>query len=355
MAYRLSAGQPVSDEVRRILFEEIDFARNQLTKHKDKDRDESIHEARKSIKKLRGLLRLIKPLIGGETYQRENQHLRDVGRNLSELRDTRAIIEIFEAVVKEAEPQELLADEVVQSIRSRLEAHKSETEQNLNIDQTLGSAVSALDTLREQVNDYQLNGQGFESLERGLKNTYCRGRKAMSMAEKTPTPEEFHNWRKRVKDHWYHVRLLSDLNTAFINTREDDLKKLETWLGDDHNLVVLRETIDKDRAGFGHPKQIRHFLAITKKHGQELRAKAKALGERLYKPKPKQFLKELVGAREIWPTLDASANGDQQLADSSKSRTAKLETTAIHSNDERQPRKKVVSVPSQRSRAKKRA
>ncbi len=347
MAYRLSAGQPVFQEVRRIFFEEIDSAREQLANHKDKNRDESVHEARKSVKKLRGLLRLITPLIGKDTYQKENKQLRDIGRKLSELRDARAVIEIFEAVVKETEPQKLLGDESLQAIRSRLEAHKSETEQNLNVEETLGSAVAALATLREHVNNYALNGEGFQSLERGLKDTYRRGRKAMAEAEKTPIPEAFHDWRKRVKDHWYHIRLLGDLNTAFISTREDDLRKLETWLGDDHNLVVLRETINTDRAGFGHPKQVRRFLAITKEHGQELRAKAEALGERLYGSKPKQLLKELAGAREIWPTEPNTVQADARKEDAPSSRS--------HSSIARPSRKRAASAPSQRSHARKQA
>src|SRR3954463_6564818 len=137
MAYRFDAGQPIPDEVRRVFFEEIDSAIKQLTIRKDKDRDESIHEARKSVKKLRGLLRLVTPLIGKGTYRKENQQLGGIGRKLSELRDARAMIEIFEAVVKEAETQEKLDTDLVQSIRGRLEQHKSETEQNIDVEETL--------------------------------------------------------------------------------------------------------------------------------------------------------------------------------------------------------------------------
>ena len=31
---------------------------------------------------------------------------------------------------------------------------------------------------------------------------------AMDAAAKDPTADNFHEWRKRVKDHWYHSRLL---------------------------------------------------------------------------------------------------------------------------------------------------
>jgi CHAD domain-containing protein len=365
MAYRFDAGQPIPKEVRRIFFEEIDSAVKQLTK--GKDRDESIHEARKSVKKLRGLLRIITPLIGKGTYRKENRKLGGIGRKLSELRDAHVIVEIFEAVVKEAEAHQTFDGELVRSLRSRLEAHKSETEQKINVDETLRSAVSSLQSIRGHVDDYQLDGRGFESLERGFKDVYRRGRKAMKQAAKTPNADNFHNWRKRVKDHWYHMRLLGALNSSFIDAREGELKKLETWLGDDHNLVVLRETIDDGRAELDDPEQVRQFLAVAKQHGQNLRQKALALGEQLYALKPKQLLKELVKAREIWPaesgnahtdpsSLAASSIGtDQQSAGSESASVIPAQNNGRDSDRTRQQRKAAGSASPQRSRAKARA
>ncbi len=343
MAYRFDAEKTIGDEVRRVFFEEIDSAVEHLTKHGDQNRDESIHEARKSVKKLRGLLRLVTPLIGKGTYRKENQALRDIGRKLSDLRDARAIIEIFEAISKEAEPQQALDDDLVQSIRGRLEEHKSETEQKINVDGTLVSAVAALQAVRSHVDHYQLTAESIESLERGLKDVYRRGRKAMKQAVKAPVANNFHNWRKRVKDHWYHVRLLGTTNTAFAKTREDDLKKLETWLGDDHNLVVLRDTIDEDRARFGHPKLVRQFLALMKEHGQELRAKSLELGGHLYGLKPKELGRELLvpsSANQHSPAVELPPAPPQAANNNASSR---------------QPRKKAASAPSQQSRTRARA
>lgn len=346
MAYCLRAGRPVGPEIQRIIFEEIDSAQRCLTRSKDENRDNNVHEARKSIKKLRGLLRLIQPLIG-KSYKKEDRHLRDIGRQLSELRDASAVIEVFEAVVKEVEPQNLLDDQLVQSIRPRLKAHKAEREQNIKVEETLNSVVAALRTLREYAGNYPLENRDFEDLERGLKDTYRRGRKAMALAEKTPTSETFHNWRKRIKDHWYHIRLFGALQTSFIKTREDDLKKLETWLGDDHNLVILREIIEHDRASFGQLKLIQHFLVITKQHGEELRSKAVELGKRLYEPKPKQFVKEFSKAREIWPP---ESNNDQVRSASQEPASTDVELIAAFDNS-RKLRKKVSSAASKRVHA----
>ncbi len=99
MPYRLKAGQSVPDNVRRIVTEEIDSAVQQLRARDTKKRDEAIHEARKSIKKIRGVLKLMRPELG-RTYRTENEALRSMGAKLSELRDAGAMIETLDSLVE---------------------------------------------------------------------------------------------------------------------------------------------------------------------------------------------------------------------------------------------------------------
>ena len=81
MAYHLKRSESVAEGIRRIAREEIESAADQLSKG-HRDRDEAIHEARKSIKKVRAVLRLVHPELG-DTYYQESSYLRDVGRKLS--------------------------------------------------------------------------------------------------------------------------------------------------------------------------------------------------------------------------------------------------------------------------------
>ena len=48
MASHLKAGESVPDEIRRIACEELDSAATQLSGSGEKNRDEAVHEARKS-------------------------------------------------------------------------------------------------------------------------------------------------------------------------------------------------------------------------------------------------------------------------------------------------------------------
>src|SRR6266516_4753445 len=97
MPYRLKTSESVPDGIRRTVTEEIESATQQLSRNHGKNRDEAIHEARKSVKKIRGALRLVQPDLGA-TYRKENRTLRDLGRKLSQFRDAAAIIETFDSV-----------------------------------------------------------------------------------------------------------------------------------------------------------------------------------------------------------------------------------------------------------------
>src|SRR4051794_6121756 len=104
------------------------------------------------------------------------------------------------------------------------------------------------------------------------KKTFRRGRKRLARAKKKPAPENFHELRKSVKYHWYHLRLLEKLWTDVLAGYEKSLKELETWLGEDHNLVVLRGRIESNPAAFGAARTSQLALELIEKYQKELRA-----------------------------------------------------------------------------------
>lgn len=297
MAYRLKAGESVPEGVRRVVLEEIDSAIKQLSRRGVGQRDEAIHEARKSIKKIRGVLRLIRPRLG-PVYREENTRLRDIGRGLSEIRDAQAIIEVFDGVVDKYKDH--LQSEALASIRQGLEKSKREMEQGTNVEHAVRAARATLRSLRGRVSQWPLESDGFQAIAAGLEGIYRRGRKAMSAARKKAKPEDFHEWRKRVKDHWYHVRLLESLWTDIMRTHEASLKELETWLGDDHNLVVLHEKLERQPQKFGEENAIQLFTTLADRHQEELRENAMSLGERIYEEKPRDFTRRMSNLWDAW-------------------------------------------------------
>ena len=290
MPYHLKPGERVPAGVKRIAREEIEAAVSQLRGRGDAHRDRAIHEARKNVKKIRGLLRLMRPELG-EIYFRENIFFRAAGMQLSKFRDAGAMVETFDAL------REKYRDELgrggLSSIRRGLIARKRQAEKQGGIEAVLDQTAVALRRSAKRIGTWPLTSTGFEAIAPGLQATFRSGRKALARARKHPLPENYHEWRKRVKDHWYHVRLLEGIWDETMPAYERRLKDLETWLGEDHNLVVLQDTVMAEPGLYGQKTEIELFVKLLREYRKELRGDALALGERIYDEEPGHFTRRI--------------------------------------------------------------
>ena len=97
MAYRFKRGNSsVEAGVRRIATEEIDGAIDEIDDN-GLELHETVHQVRKRCKKLRGLIRVVRPAF--DDYQDENAAFREAARALSYVRDTEALIETYDDLV----------------------------------------------------------------------------------------------------------------------------------------------------------------------------------------------------------------------------------------------------------------
>ena len=100
--------------------------------------DENIHTARKSLKKARAVLRLLRDGMSDDVYQAENSGLRDAGRVLSPIRDARSLIDAFDSLhdryTKELEKVEL------EPLRKILQSNLTKARRRLNLDLPAKSA-----------------------------------------------------------------------------------------------------------------------------------------------------------------------------------------------------------------------
>ena len=85
--------ESADEDIKRILDNQLDTAISHLENELDNNFDGSIHEVRKSIKRTRAVLRLIRDDIGKNLYRKENTYFRDINRNMSEIRSISVIIE----------------------------------------------------------------------------------------------------------------------------------------------------------------------------------------------------------------------------------------------------------------------
>ena len=86
--------------------------------------------------------------------------------------------------------------------------------------------------------------------------------------------EDFHEWRKRVKYHWYHCRLLKNLYKPLMKARRDEAKHLADLLGDDHDLSMLDLLLTEHARDFPDPAEVDAFREVIRKSQQTIREEA---------------------------------------------------------------------------------
>src|SRR5262249_36409668 len=84
---------------------QMDEALEYLTEPHRGSQDEAVHEARKCFKKIRAVLRLVKPAIARKDYRRENVCFRDAGRPLTEVRDAKILVETLDKLAEHFKEQ----------------------------------------------------------------------------------------------------------------------------------------------------------------------------------------------------------------------------------------------------------
>jgi CHAD domain-containing protein len=275
MAYRFKRDfATVQDGVRKIAVELIDDAIDSAG-GKRKDVHESVHTARKSCKKLRGLIRLIRPVF--DDYRTENATFRDAGRGLSFLRDGAVLIETYDNLLECYQDQ--IERPKFAPIRRRLTLLQKELAGRDDIGDMLDEFCRTVRQARKRARHWRIAGDGFDVLKRGVSKSYKSAQRAMDQAAKAPTAETVHEWRKRVKDHWYHARLLSPIWPKPMKVHGEVADQLGDMLGKHHDLEVFRHRLAGD--DFGDATDVEVLVGLVRRRQKALEEEAFSIGARL--------------------------------------------------------------------------
>jgi CHAD domain-containing protein len=293
MGYRLIQDEALPRGLRRIARDEIDAAIDQLGTKDASKRDQAIHEARKSIKKLRGLVRMLAPVLG-PSAKTDVAALGALGRTLSEFRDAAALLETVDLLGHHCRSEQVL--EQLAQLRRTLRRRAEQTCERSDLRIVLEQGIVGLRHLKRGTATWKF-GEGFAVIEPGLEKTFRRGRRALKLVREAPAAESFHDLRKRVKDRWYQVRILEGLWPHPAQSPEKPLRDLQEDLGDDHNLEVLRASVPADSSA---------LLEMVDAMQKGLRQRSLAAALLLYDRKPRDFMLELKSLWAEWHPAPSS-------------------------------------------------
>jgi CHAD domain-containing protein len=299
VTYRLRGEHSVESNVRKVARDQIEKSIKEITST-DMDRHEIVHQVRKRCKKIRGLIRLVRPAF--EDYQYENRFFRDAARELSYVRDAQSMIECLDDLMERYRAE--LDPSAFSRVRDELLQRRREiADDRVGLDKKLQDFLAKMRLAVDRAERWRIRRAGFAAVSGGLKKTYARGCKAVRAAYSQPSAESFHELRKRVKYHWCHARLLREIWPQMMKAERSASDELSDLLGDHHDLAVLRQML-LDRCGVSEDSgDLRMLVGLIDQRQRELQAKAKPLSHRLFAEEPKQRVKRFHGYWKTWQAI----------------------------------------------------
>jgi len=249
--------------------------------------DEAVHSARKTIKKARACLRLLRESLSEDVYSTENVALRDAGRILAPLRNAKSLAEAFNAF-RDRYPLELRGsrfDALADHLHAVLLA---EHRTLVRAPARLRECIEALAACHARVARWKGINVDAAAVAAGVRRIFRTGRKALDAARRHGTPDALHEWRKQVK---YLSNALKILDGSGDCVAEMGRRagKLTDRLGEDHDLAELaRHLAEGSRPAIDNAARD-ELTRLINRRSAKLQRRAYALGAKLYNQKPRQF------------------------------------------------------------------
>ncbi|MBE9044271.1 CHAD domain-containing protein [Pleurocapsales cyanobacterium LEGE 10410] len=297
MSYRLKAQESLPKGIKRIATEEVAKAIADFNQIEELGINVAVHQARKRLKKTRAVIRLVRDRLGKKTYKSENARLRDLGRNLANLRDLRVQIETLDNLVAYFDTVE---PETFTDIRRELRVDYRQEYQKIVNEDVTKAIVKQLEESKTEIDNWSIGSDDWSTVDKSLKRVYQRGSKALHQVISQPAAENFHDWRKRVKYLRYQLTILAPIWTEVIENYVAQTHHLTDCLGEEHDLAVLQELVTDQPERFNRDNKLSVLTTLIDRRRQELQSTAIVLGQKIYAENPENFVDRIGSYWEIW-------------------------------------------------------
>jgi CHAD domain-containing protein len=245
--FSISKRENVKESISRILLGQIDYILKQC-ESEQQDVHISIHEIRKSIKRIRAVLRLIREEIGYSSYYRENVFYREINRSISDLRTHNVLLHTLESLQSDLSgkiPAEILKP-VTDMVREQRQLKLSEV---LSDDKLLRGLSVLFTGAKARIPNLPIERNSFKALSGGVFRMYRQGKDYLIQARKNPDMHHLHDMRKRMKYLWYQVEILRPIYPGMLKAYSRSLENITEKLGVYHDLAVASEFLRENDGG----------------------------------------------------------------------------------------------------------
>ena len=181
-----------------------------------------------------------------------------------------------------------------------IEKHKSISATKNKKSQVINSLSTDLLLARSRVFDWPITGDNFKIIKPNFRNIYELGQDHMYAVFDEAIKENVHEWRKRVKDLWYSMRILINLWPEIMSPLVLLLGKLSDLLGDTNDLFLLKERIITNQSKFKDGQHTKELINFIDKRIIDLLRDARTIGRKVYSEDSKYFVGRMQNYFEIW-------------------------------------------------------
>ena len=223
--------------------------------------------------------------LGRDRYRWAHTLVRDQCRLLSEVRTSAVLVHTLDGLVED----DVVSATDARPLRDLLTQRHGHALTNLRSD--TGGRADAQQRLLDligRITDFPTPAaygeRGLAALERAIRGSYRRARRAMKAAIRNGTAHAFHEWRKGANYLRYQMEALSGATGPLIAELVESLELLSEVLGDDHDLADLLDALGS--APIVVPAGL---PMLIEERSRSLRNHAIALGFQIFAEKPREF------------------------------------------------------------------
>ena len=236
---RAPRGVPLREAL-LLAFSRIVSTARGTVRHVAGEPQEALHDFRKSVRRARSLVSLLRPALGRTAARGLGAELRNAFQATGVLRDANILIATLSTVASDDAARRVIAQAL-------------EREQSGDAScaaETLAAGNRTLRPLPDVLRIMLPQDFSMDDLARGLARSCRRVRTTLVRAADTGSDADFHEWRKRLKELRYQVELLASTGSAELKRREKALAALAEELGKVTDLIVLQAALaEREKAG----------------------------------------------------------------------------------------------------------
>ncbi len=239
-----------------------------------------VHELRKAIKRIRALLRLLKPSLAKKSFYSIDEDLGKSARLLADLREAtvnlRAFINLTNSSVNSI-PGEL-KNLILQGLSNKIN-HSYNLSKN-NFSTQIQASQRYLKQVKNNIENVSLRPMEDKDITTHIKKTYHKASSLYKDSLHSLDTEIIHKWRKFNKHLLFQLKyspLEPDRKTGdMIST----LISLSETLGNEHDLAIMEEYLQTNFNFIEADKRQLHLIVIKERN--RLQKEAFKLGAKLY-------------------------------------------------------------------------